>query len=201
MKWLFLTMFCLTVLGDCFSQKASDALQGDYSLRDRYYLMKSGSQTYGVYKVIKQNVLDGVWKILQDSVASSKAALKSANASINDLTTELNQTKTVLKEKEQSMEEILHASTHISVLGLDLAKGAFIGIVTVTIAGLLVLLGMIVGRMRLQSNSLSERNLAVKTLTSEFEEYKQRAMDKQIKLSRELQDERNRLHALTRSSG
>jgi hypothetical protein len=60
---------------------------------------------------------------------------------------------------------------------------------------------MVIGRMKLQSNSLSERNLAVKTLSSEFEEYKHRAMDKQIKLSRELQDERNRLNALTRSSG
>lgn len=201
MKWLLLTFFFLMALGEGFSQKASDALQGDYSLRDRYYLMKSNSQTYGEYKVIKQNVLDGVWKILQDSVASNKAALKTANASINELTTQLNQTKTALQEKEQSMEEILFASTHINVLGLELAKGAFIGIVTVTVAGLLVLLGMVIGRMKLQGNSLSERNLAVKTLTSEFEEYKHRAMDKQIKLSRELQDERNRLTALTRSSG
>ena len=80
MKWLLLTLFFLTALGEGFSQKASDALQGNYSLRDRYYLMKSSSQTYGDYKVIKQNVLDGVWKILQDSVASSKAALKALRA-------------------------------------------------------------------------------------------------------------------------
>ena len=51
------------------------------------------------------------------------------------------------------------------------------------------------GRMKLQSNSLSERNLAVSALTHEFEEYKQRAMERQTKLSRELQDERNKLHS------
>jgi len=200
MKRLFLVFFCLAMLGDGFAQKASDALQGNYSLRDRYFLMKSKSQTYGEYKVIKENVLDGVWRIMQDSIASNKAALKGANANIGDLTAQLNQVKTSLKEKEQSMEEILHDSTHINVLGIDLSKGTFIGIAAVAVAALLTLLVMVIGRMKLQSNALSERNLAVKTISSEFDEYKHRAMDKQIKLSRELQDERNRLQSLTRSS-
>ena len=128
------------------------------------------------------------------------AAIKTANGSIKDLESKLNQTKATLNEKEQSMEEILHASTHINVLGIDLGKGAFIAMVAVVIAGLLVLLGLIIGRMKLQSNALSERNLAVSTLTSEFEEYKHRAMDKQTKLSRELQDERNKLQSIIRNS-
>lgn len=200
MKGLFLTLFCLAAIADCFSQKASDALQGDYSLRDRYFLMKSRSQTYGEYKVIKENILDGVWRILQDSVASNKAALTLANSNINDLTAQLAQAKTSLHEKELSMEEVLFDSTHINVLGVNLAKGVFIGIVTLAIGGLVALLVMIAGRMKLMSHALSERNLAVKTITNEFEEYKHRAMDKQMKLSRELQDERNRLYALTRSS-
>jgi len=200
MKRLFLVFFCIALLSDSFAQKASDALQGNYSLRDRYFLMKSKSQTYGEYKVIKETVLDGVWRIVQDSVASNKAALKSANTNINDLTTQLNQANTLLTEKEQSMEDILHDSTHITVLGIDLTKGIFIGVVAVTLVVLLTLLVLIIGRMRMQSNSLSERNLAVKTISSEFEEYKHRAMDKQIKLSRELQDERNRLQSLSRSS-
>lgn len=200
MKRLFFVILCLAILTDSFSQKASDALQGNYSLRDRYFLMKSKSQTYGEYKVIKENVLDGVWKITQDSVASSRAALKAANLNISDLTTQLNQVNTSLKEKEQSMEEIIYESTHINVLGINLLKGTFIGIVTVAIAGLVAILVLIMGRMKLQSNALSERNLAVKTISSEFEEYKHRAMDKQIKLSRELQDERNRLQLLSRST-
>jgi hypothetical protein len=200
MKRLFLVFFCLAMLVDGFAQKASDALQGNYSLRDRYFLMKSKSQTYGEYKVIKENVLDGVWRIIQDSIASNKVALNGANANIGDLTAQLNQAKTSLKEKEQSMEEILHDSTHINVLGIDLSKGVFIGIVAVSVAALLTLLVMVIGRMKLQSNALSERNLAVKTISSEFDDYKHRAMDKQIKLSRELQDERNRLQSLTRSS-
>lgn len=200
MKVLFFLLVCLMASEASFSQKVSEALQGDHSLRERYLLMKSKSQTYGAYKVIKESVLDGVWKILEDSAAAKEESLRVANGTIKDLKAELNQTIATLNEKEKSMVEILHDSTHINVLGIDVGKGAFITMVSLAIAGLLVLLGLVIGRMKLQSNALSERNLAVRALTNEFDEYKHRAMDKQTKLSRELQDERNKLQAMIRNS-
>jgi hypothetical protein len=41
--------------------------------------------------------------------------------------------------------------------------------------------------------SMKERADAFTSLSNEFEEYKRKAMEKQTKLSRELQTERNRL--------
>ena len=199
MKVLFFLLLCLTVT-EVLSQKAYEALQGDHSLRDRYFLMKSTSQTYGDYKVIKERLLDGVWKIQQDSLKAKEEALKEANGSITELKVQLNQTISSLHEKEQSMEEVLYASTHINVLGLDVGKGVFITITAIIIGGLIALIGLVFGRMKLQSNALSERNLALHTLSNEFDDYKHRAMDRQIKLSRELQDERNKLEAIHRNS-
>jgi hypothetical protein len=193
-------LVCLTASDACFAQKPAEALQGNHSLRERYLLMKSKSQTYGEYKVIKETILDGVWKILQDSIAAKEKSLATANSNMKDLKAELSKTTTALKEKEQSMTDILHASTHISVLGIDLGKGTFISITAIVIAGLLFFLGVVMGRMKLQSKALSERNLAVSALTSEFDEYRHRAMDKQTKLSRELQDERNKLQAMIRNT-
>lgn len=200
MKGLFFLLLGLMISGAGFCQKASDALQGEHTLRERYFILKSKSQTYGEYKVIKETYLDGVWKIMQDSLAGKEALIKTANTNINGLKSQLSQTEKTLTEKEQSMVEVLHASTHINVLGIDFAKGAFISIVAITLAGLLVLLGLIIARMKVQSKILSERNLAVSALTHEFDEYKHRAMDRQTKLSRELQDERNKLQAMIRNS-
>jgi hypothetical protein len=200
MKALFTLLVCLIVSESCFAQKPSEVLQGTHSLRERYLLMKSKSQSYGEYKVIKETTLDGVWRIMQDSIAAKNKAIVVANTNIKDLNAELNKTIATLKEKEQSMTDILHASTHINVLGMDLGKGAFISMVGIIIAGLIVFLGVVIGRMKLQSKALSERNLAVSALTSEFDEYKHRAMDKQTKLSRELQDERNKLQAMIRNT-
>jgi hypothetical protein len=201
MKGLFFLLIGLMVSTVGFSQASTEALQGEeHTLRERYFIMKSKSQSYGNYKVIKESVLDGVWKIMQDTIAGKNASIKAANANINTLKSQLSSTEKTLSAKEQSMAEILHSSTHITVLGIDLPKGAFISIAAITVAGLLALLGLIIARMKLQSKNLSERNLAVTALTNEFDEYKHRAMDRQTKLSRELQDERNKLQAMIRNS-
>jgi hypothetical protein len=201
MKGLFFLFIGLMISFVGFSQASSEALQGEeLTLRERFTIMKSKSQSYGNYKVIKESVLDGVWKITQDTIAGKNTAIKTANTNINNLKSQLSAAEKTLTAKEQSMAEILHSSTHINVIGIDLPKGAFISIAVITVAALLGLLGLIIARMKLQSKSLAERNLAVSALTHEFDEYKHRAMDRQTKLSRELQDERNKLQAMIRNS-
>src|SRR5688572_12736008 len=177
MKGLFFLFIGLMVSTVGFSQASSEALQGEeLTLRERFTIMKSKSQSYGNYKVIKESVLDGVWKITQDTIAGKNTAIKTANSNINNLKSQLSAAEKTLTAKEQSMAEILHSSTHINVIGIDLPKGAFISIAAITVAALLGLLGLIIARMKLQSKSLAERNLAVSALTHEFDEYKHRAM-------------------------
>ena len=200
MKRLFFVLLLLVSYSASFSQKPSEALSGEYSLGDRFEIMKSKSQSYGAYKVIKETTLDGVWKIAQDSLEAKKKALAAANGGISALKNELNQKIAAVAEKEKSMAAVQYDSTHIDVIGISMLKATLLTVVAVTIAGLLLLLVLVIGRMKLQANALSERNLAVTALTSEFEDYKHRAMDKQTKLSRELQDERNKLQAMIRNS-
>ena len=195
MRMLFVLLVWLMAFQVSYSQSQPETLQENPSLHERFLFMKSKSSSYGAYKVVKETVLDGVWKIAQDTIAAKEASIKQLQANINKLNSDLNKSIEDYKAKEKSMEEMTHASTHITVIGIDFNKGTFITTVAVIIAGLLVMLGLIIGRMKLQSNALSERNLAVSALTHEFDEYKQRAMERQTKLSRELQDERNKLHS------
>jgi hypothetical protein len=195
MRMLFVLLVWLMAFQVSFSQSQPETLQENPSLHERFLFMKSKSSSYGAYKVVKETVLDGVWKIAQDTIAAKEASIKALQANINKLNSDLNKSIEDYKAREKSMEEMLHASTHITVIGIDFNKGTFITTVAVIMAGLLVMLGLVIGRMKLQSNSLSERNLAVSALTHEFDEYKQRAMERQTKLSRELQDERNKLHS------
>jgi hypothetical protein len=201
MKRSFFILLLLVSYTASFSQKPSEALVGEpHTLGERFIIMKSKSQSYGAYKVIKESTLDGVWKISQDSLEAKKRALAAANGGIKDLQNQLNQKVAAIAEKDKSMAAVQYDSTHIEVIGIPMLKATFITVVAVTIAGLLLLLVLVIGRMKLQANALSERSLAVSALTSEFEDYKHRAMDKQTKLSRELQDERNKLQAMIRNS-
>lgn len=176
-----------------------DEDQGSYTLRERFTLMKTKSQNYREYKVIKESVLDGVWKIIRDSISAKDAAIRKAKQDIAALNGQLGGVQDNLKKKEASMTEILYDSTHISVLGIDMEKGTFLTLIAVLLGALAVVVGTVIGRMKLMTKTLQEKKLAVNMVTNEYEDYKRKAMDKQTKLSRELQDERNKLAAINRS--
>ena len=176
-----------------FGQQESDALEGNHPLNERYQLLKSKSQNYREYKVIKENVLDAFWKIVRDSVASKQATLAAKDQNIQKLNATLAETQAKLKEKEESMANIVHDSTHIRVLGINFAKGVFITTVMIIFAILVLMVLLISGRLKMIHSSMKERADAFTSLSNEFEEYKRKAMEKQTKLSRELQNERNRL--------
>lgn len=192
-----LLMMVLLVAGSSFAQTAEDALKSDkQTLRERYLVMKMKSQNYQEYKVIKEHILDGMWKIVLDTMNAKQAAIRKSQAEANNLQAELNKNIETLKAKENSMNDIVYASTHIRVLGIDFDKGFFAGLfgAILIIAGL-VLAGVLYS-MRVLKKNLSEKEELAGSISNEYEEYKRKAMDKQTKLSRELQNERNKLQEL-----
>ncbi|NOT73907.1 MAG: hypothetical protein HOP08_03190 [Cyclobacteriaceae bacterium] len=199
MKYLF-ALIGLLAFQSLLAQVTETASVDEKStLRERYVVMKAKSQTYNDYKVVKEFVLDGVWKITMDSLNSGKAVLRETRNKVTALETELQSIKTTLLQKEASMEEITYAGTHINVLGIDFEKKMFITISAVTVIGLLVLLGALGARLKSQQATISEKSDLIDSTNNEFEDYKRKALDRQTKLSRELQNERNKLTEIKRS--
>lgn len=198
-RFLFVVLTCLA-FNSTRAQTAAAALEGKAQTpQERYYLMKKNSQTFQDYKVIKENVLDAVWKIETDSLVKRESQLAEAKATINSLQKDLNQVRTALKAKEDSMEDIVFASTHISVLGKGLTKKSFLIIVSVAVLALSGVIVLLLINLRSMQIFVSESNLMVMNITHEFDEYKRNALEKQTKLSRELQTERNKLAELKQS--
>ena len=168
------------------------------TLQERFLMMKSKSQTFNDYKVIKETVLDGVWKITRDSISTRKTSLAKARATIASLESEVTASKAALQQKEASMQEVVYDSTHITVLGISFGKQLFLGIVASIIALLVLGLLLATGKLKLMYTSIKEKAELVNVITTEYEEYKRKALDKQTKLSRELQNERNKLAEIRR---
>ena len=173
-------------------------LEGNYTLDDRFNLVKTKAQTFQDYKVIKEFVLEGFWKITKDSVRKAKADLQAARGRITQLENDVLIAKNNLQQKEASVAGITYDSTHIAVLGIPFSKSAFIILVTVVVIGLVAVLLALLGALRFSRSSLKERVLTVDLLTKEFDEYKKKALDKETKILRQLQDERNKYHASPR---
>jgi hypothetical protein len=195
---LFLLVFCSFLAS--FSLVAQTPSAGpelkNASLQERYQLMKSTSQTFQDYKVIKEIWLDKEWKIMIDSVRSGRARLREAKAESGKLASELLATQLTLKQREASMASTEHAASHINFAGIDFNKTAFTGLAIAVVAGLAALVVLIVGRLKMVSHELKEKTEAFNNLTQELEEHKHNALEKQVKLSRELQNERNRIQEM-----
>ncbi len=198
MKRIFFLMISVLAFSlPTYAQKSAEALEKDNkTLNERFSIVREKSESFTDYKVIRTYVLDGLWKITLDSIRAQKSALAEAQAAISKHDEELNSINVSLKKKDEEVAAMQHSSTHITVLGIDVLKSVFLSTVGIVTLCLLVLLGLLLARVKWVQSSMREKIERADSLTSEFEEYKRHALDKQMKLSRELQDERNKLHGL-----
>jgi hypothetical protein len=194
MKTVIISSILLLLNIASLAQPAAKAIEDkELNLKARYQVMKSGSQTYEDYKVIKEVILDGFWKITIDSIDKQQIVLKEAKGEITALKNEVLLIQNELNAHLASVEEITFQSNHISVLGIPFSKGVFIFLSAAIIAGLALTLFILLGRMKILNSGMKEKTLIVHAITQEFDEYKRKALEKQTKLSRELQNERNKI--------
>jgi len=168
----------------------------DISLEDRYELMKETSQTFKDYKVIKREVLDGVLKISLDSITALELKLAEAEATIAAFDQKIKDAEQVRDQANAEKAAMEYDATHLTVMGISFNKSFFASLMGIIIAALLVFLVLVSGRLKMVYTTLKEKIENLDIITKEFEEYKRKALDKQMKISRELQDERNRLAEL-----
>lgn len=193
---------CLILLfaHNIFAQPAVPVAEDkDLNLQQRFYQMKANAETYSDYKVIKEFQLDRIWRIIHDSLKENRASIRKANDEIGQLKTEMVVKENDWASKVSAYNDLEFAGTHISFLGISFGKKTFIYIFLFVVGGLLFLTGIAFIRLKGMAGVQKERSDLMNSLTAEFEEYKRKALDRQMKLSRELQNERNRLSEMRKT--
>lgn len=191
---VFLCFFLFSIIGVSYAQQAApEAVENkNITLQERYKEMKSASQTFKDYKVIKETVLDNVWKITTDSIKEKEQQLVTANKEIDGLEEQVRATRKSMETQEASIKDVVYDSNHISVIGIPFSKTIFILLTTGIICGLGFLLSLAYARVKIANSLVKEKTVIADSIAHEFEDFKKRSMEKQIKLSRELQNERNK---------
>ncbi|MEQ9413075.1 MAG: hypothetical protein RIF39_04560 [Cyclobacteriaceae bacterium] len=79
MKFTLAIFILLSSLGAKAQTQAAAALEKDAkTLTERYAVMKDKSETFNEYKVIKEYILDGMWKLTTDSIKKVHSDLAEA---------------------------------------------------------------------------------------------------------------------------
>jgi hypothetical protein len=161
------------------------AMVQDSTLAKQYeeVVIKSGS--YKVYKNIRKTKIEQLWRNVTDSIkkerkiaADSKAELQKVNEEHAALQAEVQE----LKAGDSPMKKLSNVSDTTLLWGLIVLLAA--GIV------------FVVYRSRSAVQEVKDQIERNEELSAEFREYKSKAAEKERKLARELQDERNLVEEL-----
>ncbi|MEP0264168.1 hypothetical protein [Dokdonia sp.] len=145
------------------------------------------------YKVIERPKLDRYRKQLTDTVIGLKSKITTLNKRIDDQTTEISGLNTSLSSTQKNLESINLEKDSMNFFGSQMSKGSYQTMMW-TIAGVL-LLGLLLFIFRFKSSNTLTRQAKRKLeeLELDFDDYKRKALEKEQKLGRQLQDERNKL--------
>jgi hypothetical protein len=196
-----LLLFCVSLFSvSLVAAQGQEALEGSHTLKQRYEILKENVESYKDYRVIRNTVLDGIWKISMDSLAKVKTDLRSANATISKLNGEIQGAANKVKEAEASLQQSAYERTHMDVIGIPVAKGVFVTTTFIVLGALIIALLTLLSTFNMLRRSNREKELTIHGIMSEFDSFRKKALEKEVKISRELQSERNKLSAIGKNN-
>lgn len=175
-------------------QEALSLDSGSIESQFEYLYKKSGNynaegKRYEVVRIInldklKKNVLDSLNALnkkeieLKNTISNHEATISSLNSKLKETTDNLS---TVTNEKDS-----------MSLLGAQVSKGTYNVILWTVIIGLLLLFFLFVYKFRRSNILTQEAKGNLSELETEYEDHRRRALEREQRISRQLQDEINK---------
>jgi len=169
---------------------ADSALQKDKSLNGQYQYLLSKLYHY------QQPLVAALWKNMKDTLNTERRQLKEAKASLAEQGKNVESLKSDANNKEQALNESNAKRDEISLLGIPFTKATY----NLVMWGLVIVFGVVavivIARSGAHSREAKYRIKLYEELDEEYKAFKAKANEKEKKLARELQTERNKLDEL-----
>ncbi|NJN25106.1 MAG: hypothetical protein HC819_03530 [Cyclobacteriaceae bacterium] len=168
----------------------------DPSLKSQFQEMIDKAESYTEYKVIKRTTLNEFYGSVQDSLSANRSEIGSLNNQVADQKSQIKQLSDRITSLEEQLAKSEELRESLSFLGLNLNKTTYHWIVWILILGLAIF-GFFAYTSFVRSNAITNKTKKeYTTLETEFDEHKKSSHEKQIKIARELQTERNTVEEL-----
>jgi hypothetical protein len=162
----------------------------DKSLNGQYQYLLSKVYHY------QQPLISALWTNASDTLNANKAKLNSANAKISTQGKEIDSLKTQLGSEGDELNTSNARTNGIDFLGMIIPKTTYNLLVWGLIAALAIVAVVVISRSAAYGREARYRTQLYTELEEEYKTYKAKANEKEKKLARELQTERNKLDEL-----
>lgn len=172
-------------------KSADQTLNGQY----RFLLSRSRTSADG-YKLVAPNRLTSLWTSVTDTLKKERAERRAIQQKLIEQEKSTNYLKTEISRNESSINSYSDKLNEISFLGISFEKGTYNIIVWSLISVLAIALIILVITSGSKIAEGKHRIQLYDELSEEYQTFKSKTVEKERKLARELQDERNRLDEL-----
>ena len=144
------------------------------------------------YEVVRIIHLDKIKKNITDSLVAARKKASTLNTTITGHEATIASLNSKLEETTTNLNTVTEEKDSMSFLGALVSKGTYNFILWTVIAGLLLLLLLFIYRFRRSNILTQEAKTKLSELETEYEDHRRRALEREQRISRQLQDEINK---------
>jgi septal ring factor EnvC (AmiA/AmiB activator) len=188
---LLIAAILLCTITNLYSQTTKN-FNDSGSVNEQFDNLIQNSNKYQDYKVVKLNWLLKLKSNINDSILASKEDILKATNTINKQQKTIDSLNTSFSSTKNEIATLKTQITTISFFGIDFEKGLFKTIMLSIIGGLLLFLLFFISKFK-QSISITKQTKSnLKEVEDEYEQHRKKALEREQKVMRRLQDELNK---------
>lgn len=188
-KVLFFSFTALALSG---TMKAQDTIQQRNPVEEDFNKLIENSNDYQGYKVVDYNELVTLknksaqhFSRINEEVITQKNTIDQQQDKINALQAELDETR-------ENLDKVNEEKDAITFLGMPFSKGSYMALMWGIVGVLILALLFFIFRYKKSHSQTTEAREKLHSTEKEFDAYRVKALEKEQRLGRLLQDERNK---------
>lgn len=188
-KVLFLSLACLALSG---TMEAQETAAAQNPVEDDFTTLIESSNDYQGYKVVDYNELIKLKNNASQHYTRLNEELITQKNTIDQQQDQINSLEEELQKTQQDLEEVTAEKDAITFLGMPFSKGSYMALMWGIVGALVLALLFFIYRYRQSHSHTKEARSRLNETEKEFDIYREKALEKEQRLGRLLQDERNR---------
>ncbi|MEN8815639.1 MAG: hypothetical protein ABF274_02045 [Nonlabens sp.] len=192
MKYLFLSL-AFTI---CSFLSAQNQESETKSIDTQFKELIESSNSFKEYKVVKKAKIHDLRKNTNEHIEELNKNISSLQNDISEKDSKINTLENKLSSVNNSLSDVNAEKDSMNFLGIQTKKGVY-NMIVWSIVGILGFLFVFMSlRFKNSNDTTKETKIQLQTTEEELEELRRKSIEKEQKLGRQLQDERNKVSKL-----
>ncbi|ADF53916.1 hypothetical protein [Zunongwangia profunda] len=194
MNKLLITLLIFTAF--TLKSNAQDSILTTNPIQQKFQELIESSNNYQEYKVVNYDELVDLRDKTNDYIQELKDQITVGKNTADQQEEEIANLEGELKTTQQNLQQVTEEKDNIVFLGMPLTKGTYMAMMWGIVAILILALVFFIYKFKNSNAVTKEAKKRLDDTEKEFDTYKKKALEKEQRLGRLLQDEKNKVNKM-----